>query len=59
MEEALSHKSKDSAMNMEQKEQRMAEIHKLEGLLVYAVAHGEKEEAARIRNELVKMVEAL
>ena len=46
-------------MNMEQRAQYMAEIQKLEGLLAYAVAHGEKEEAERIRGELVKMVEAL
>ena len=46
-------------MNMEQRGRYMAEIQKLEGLLAYAVAHGEKEEAERIRGELVKMVEAL
>ena len=46
-------------MNMEQRAQYMAEIQKLEGLLAYAVAHGETEEAERIRAELVKMVEAL
>ena len=46
-------------MNMEQRAQYMAEIQKLEGLLAYAVAHGEKEEAERIRGELVKMVEGL
>ena len=37
----------------------MAEIQKLEGLLAYAVAHGEKEEAERIRAKLMKMVEGL
>ena len=46
-------------MNMEQRAQYMAEIQKLEGLLAYAVAHGEKKEEDRIRAELVKMVEAL
>ena len=46
-------------MNMEQRAQYMAEIQKLEGLLAYAVAHNETEEAERIRAELVKMVEAL
>ena len=46
-------------MNMEQRAQYMAEIQKLEGLLAYAVAHGEKEEEGRIRAELVKMVEAI
>lgn len=46
-------------MNMEQRAQYMAEIQKLEGLLAYAVAHGEKEEAERIRVKLMKMVEGL
>ena len=46
-------------MNMEQRSQYMAEIQKLEGLLAYAVAHNETEEAERIRAELVRMVEAL
>ena len=46
-------------MNMEPRAQYMAEIQKLEGLLAYAVAHGDKEEAERIRGELVRMVEAL
>ena len=46
-------------MNMEQRARQYDEIHKLEGLLAYAVAHGDKEEAERIRSELVRMVEAL
>ena len=46
-------------MNMEQRALYMAEIQKLEGLLAYAVSHGEKEEAERIRAELVRKVEAL
>ena len=46
-------------MNMEQRAQYMAEIQKLEGLLAYAVAHGDNAEEERIRAELVKMVEAL
>ena len=46
-------------MNMEQRSQYMAEIQKLEGLMAYAVAHGEKAEEERIRAELVNMVEAL
>ena len=46
-------------MNMEQRAQYMAEIQKLEGLLACAVAHGEKEEAERIRAKLMKMVEGL
>ena len=37
----------------------MEEIQKLEGLLAYAVAHGEKEEEDCIRAQLVKMVEAI
>ena len=46
-------------MNMEQRAQQYAEIQKLEGLLAYAVAHGEKAEEERIRAELVRMVEAV
>ena len=46
-------------MNMEQRAKYVAEIQKLEGLLAYAVAHGEKEEAERISAKLVKMVEGL
>ena len=46
-------------MNMEQRARYMEEIQKLEGLLAYAVAHGEKEEAELIRAELVRKVEAL
>ena len=46
-------------MNMELRAQYMAEMQKLEGLLAYAVAHGDKAEEERIRAELVKMVEAL
>ena len=46
-------------MNIEQRAQYMAEIQKLEGLLAYAVAHGEKEEEDRIRAQLVKMVEVI
>lgn len=46
-------------MNMEQRARQYDEIQKLEGLLAYAVAHGDKEEAERIRGELVRMVEAL
>jgi len=46
-------------MNMEQRSQYVAEIQKLEGLLAYAVAHGEKEEENRIRAELVRKVEAI
>lgn len=46
-------------MNMEQRAQYMAEIQKLEDLLAYAVAHGDKAEEERIRAELVRKVEAL
>ena len=46
-------------MNMEQRGRYMAEIQKLEGLLAYAVAHGDNAEEERIRAELVKMVEAI
>ena len=46
-------------MNMEQRAQYMAEIQKLEGLLAYAVTHGDKAEEERIRAELVRKVEAL
>ena len=46
-------------MNMEQRSQYVAEIQKLEGLLAYAVAHNETEDAERIRAELVRMVEAI
>ena len=46
-------------MNMEQRARQYDEIQKFEGLLAYAVAHNDKEEAERIRGELVRMVEAL
>ena len=46
-------------MNMEQRARQYDEIQKLEGLLAYAVAHGEKAQEERIRAELVKMVEAI
>ena len=46
-------------MNMEQRARYMEEIQKLEGLLAYAVVHGEKAEEERIRAELVRRVEEL
>ena len=46
-------------MNMEQRARYKEEIQKLEGLLAYAVAHGDKAEEDRIRAQLVKMVEAI
>ncbi len=46
-------------MNLEQREKRLEHIRKLEGLLAYAIAHGEKEEAERIKKELIETVEGL
>ncbi|MCR5414462.1 MAG: hypothetical protein K6F50_07030 [Kiritimatiellae bacterium] len=46
-------------MNLEQREKLNSHINKLEGLLAWAVAHGEKEEAERIRKELAEIVEGL
>ena len=46
-------------MNMEQRARYIEEIQKLEGLLAYAVAHGEKAEEERILAQLVKMVEVI
>ena len=46
-------------MNMEQRTRLYDKIQRMEGLLAYAVAHGEMEETERIHAELVKMVEAL
>ena len=46
-------------MNMEQRARQYDEIQKLEGLLAYAAAHGDKAEEERIRAELVRRVEAL
>ena len=44
-------------MNMEQRARYIEEIQKLEGLLAYAGAHGEKEEEDRIRAERVWRME--
>ena len=44
-------------MNMEQRSQYVAEIQQLEGLLAYAVAHGDKAEEELIRAELVWRME--
>ena len=46
-------------MNLEQRERVYRSIQKLEGLWAYAVRHGEKAEAERIRTELLKLVEGL
>ena len=44
---------------MEQRTRLYDKIQRMEGLLAYAVAHNETEDAERIRAELVKMVEAI
>ncbi len=46
-------------MNMEQRAARHAEMHKQEGLLPHAAAHGEDAEADRLRAELARMLEDL
>ena len=46
-------------MNLEQRAKRMCHIHKLDGLLAYAVAHGDEAEASRIRAELQKLISGL
>lgn len=47
------------AVNLEQRAKRMCHIHKLDGLLAYAVAHGDEAEASRIRAELQKLISGL
>ena len=46
-------------MNLEQRERVYRSIQKLEGLLAYAVQHGETAEAERLRAELQKLVSGL
>lgn len=46
-------------MNLEQRAKRMCDIHKLEGLLAYAVAHNDEAEAMRFSAELVRLMEEL
>ena len=46
-------------MNLEQRERVYRSIQKLEGLLAYAVRHGDEPEVARIRAELQKLVSGL
>ena len=46
-------------MNLEQREKVYRSIHKLEGLLAYAVRHGDEAEALRIRAELQKLISGL
>jgi len=44
-------------MNLEQRQRQLVRIRQLEGLLAYAEQHGEAAEAARLRAELVALVE--
>ena len=46
-------------MNMERRAALLCRIQNLEGLLAYAVAHGEQEEENRIRAQLARIVEEL
>ena len=46
-------------MNLEQRERVYRSIQKLEGLLAYAVRHGDEAEAERLRAELQKLVSGL
>ena len=46
-------------MNLEQRERVYRSIQKIEGLLAYAVRHGETAEADRLRAELQKLVSGL
>ena len=46
-------------MNLEQREKVYRSIQKLEGLLAYAVQHGDEAEASRIRAELQKLISGL
>ena len=46
-------------MNLEKKKKVYRSIHKLEGLLAYAVRHGDEAEASRIRAELYKLISGL
>lgn len=43
-------------MNLEQRNRIMQKIHRLEGLLAWAKAHGEKAEVERITRELSELV---
>ena len=47
------------AMNLEERAKRMEDIRKAEGLLAYAVSHGDEAEADRLRAELARMLEDL
>ena len=46
-------------MNIEQREKVYRSIQKLEGLLAYAVRHGDEGEALRIRAELNRIMETI
>ena len=46
-------------MNLEQREKVYRSIQKLEGLLAYAVRHGETAEAERLRAELRHLTERI
>ena len=44
-------------MNMEQRAAMLAEIHRLEGLIAYAEAHGDFEELQRLKERLSSLIE--
>ena len=46
-------------MNMEQRAARHAEMHKQEGLLPHAGAHGEDAEAERLRSMFARLITSL
>ena len=46
-------------MNMEQRAARHAEMHKQEGLLPHAGAHGEDVEAERLRSMFARLITSL
>ena len=46
-------------MALPQQDDYIEQIHRLEGLMAYAVTHGDKAEEERIRAKLVKKVEGL
>lgn len=45
-------------MAMPQRDNKIEEIKRLDALLEYAVQHGEKEEAERIREQLKRLIES-
>ena len=46
-------------MNKEEKNKRLAQIRRLEGLLAYAIKHNEKEEIERLRKALDAIIASL